>query len=145
MGFALNIEEWLTPYEDDWGVEREDTMIEMWDTGAPINEIYDVFLNADADYLTTNYPLEVITEEEFKALPKDCEVVAYRIGINYDAYEEDGIPDSDFHFKVRRNGQWYEKTGGAAPTKCDLETDKPWEAHDGLLYDSRIIYFVTTT
>lgn len=54
-------------------------------------------------------------------------IVAYRVGVNLpeEQYFYDDF-DTDFHFKVRINDQWYEKNGTEEVHKCELNPDQNW-------------------
>lgn len=151
-GFALSIYNWVTPYivtdngyvneeglyTDD---EREALMRDLYEMDWSDEEIEEEILSRDVDFLLHSYPfLEEINLE-------DCDenetIIAYRLFIRWDEDTGD-IEDTDFHFKVRYHGFWFEKMGSEQITLCDLDADKPWQYRDDYtIYTSRIVYFTT--
>ncbi len=149
--FALNLLKWYVPYdEEDNGFEnRIDAIVEYIRQGDTADEVYKKIINADVRYILWQFSdvLTPITYEQMLALPKETTIVAYRIGIVFDGDWEDVDAcdvDEDFHFKVRRNGQWMEKQGHHEVRHCELNPDEPWPLRFGkeLKYDSDIQYFI---
>lgn len=83
-----------------------------------------------ANIVEADPSLVSITAAEYEQLPLNVEVIAYRVGINN--FDDDWeYPDDDFHFRVRRGGIWYEKTGIYDPQKCDeQDVFAPWVVKD---------------
>lgn len=150
--YALDVDTWFHPYsnwdEDDerepWDVwtydEREDDVKYYYEQGCSETEIYEYIMEKDADEILRQCPWLRQCD------PETCDdgrrLIAYRIGIDWEAYEQDDYFDTDFHFRLRENGVWKEKNGsGAVHRVYDAENfDEPWEA-SAMTYDSPIIYF----
>lgn len=156
-GLALRAYNWITPYSEEEDEDYDDydpytetdreCLIEDWlnDDGCSEDEVANKILIKDAEQLVKRFPfLQQVKLED----TKDSDIViAYRLFIKADKLTNDRyiIDDTDFHFKVRYNGFWFEKLGGGRTTICDLDPDDCWEYIDGdLIYDSDIIYFKDT-
>ena len=144
-GFALKTYDWVTPYTPDieehisyyTEEDREEYMLELADECDDL-EIGDCVVWRDADELCRKYPfLEVVHLEDTVLTDR---VIAYRVFVEI----IDGrVWDTDFHFKVRENGFWFEKNGDGPVRLVDLDADKPWISfRDGLCYTSEIVYFI---
>lgn len=74
-----------------------------------------------------------------EASPNDT-VILFRVGLRFDAGE---CWDSDFHFRVRRNGKWTEKCGGAEIEDSAPELTQPWvDWETDFTYDGPIAMFI---
>lgn len=153
-GFALSIYDWICPYirtddstakydlpDDAYTDEaREDLMDYFIESNWTETDIEEEILQQDTIFLLNQYPfLEPIQLSECEA--KDV-VIAYRIFINVD--EELGIvEDTDFHFRVRINGFWFEKLGREEVKLCTFEDSAPWVVpNSNMAYTSQIKYFI---
>lgn len=148
--FALNLTNWFYPYEEEDDSNRIEEVIFLVNNNTPKEEILDLFLDLDTNYLLDNFKndLVLIKEEDIQNLPAATEIIAFRIAIHY---PEDCAPNSlssddvdmDFHFKVRRNGKWQEKIGGCEIRECKLQEDKMWSLrYNRNYYNSKIKYFI---
>lgn len=145
-GFALKTFTWLTPYteevEDDddpyTEEDREEYIEELLLYGASDEYLEDRLVRADIDQLLKRFDfLQQINLED--AQPNDL-IIAYRVFVRADK-DREYIEDTDFHFKVRLNGFWFEKMGGGEIHLCELNPDKPWSYMDSeLVYSSPIFY-----
>ena len=105
-----------------------------------IDEIEGIILQKDITQMLKEFNGDlVLVDKDY--IPKQNErLIAYRIFITIDDYD-DGIEiDSDFHFKFKDYGQkkWFEKTGFVGKIRsCSLNdwTSGIWE------YDSEVVYF----
>lgn len=149
-GFALSIYDWVTPYSkasypneneneytDD---DREALMLELYEANWLIEDIENEIIKRDADYLLHTYPF--LNQVNPKNCANDDTLIAYRIFIKWDT-ENGLVEDTDFHFKVRYHGYWFEKMGSGTISICNLDADKPWSYGEDLIYTSKIIYFTT--
>lgn len=151
-GFALSIYNWVTPYivtdngyvneeglyTDD---EREALMRDLYEMDWSDEEIEEEILSRDVDFLLHSYPF--LEEVNLEDCDENETIIAYRLFIRWDEDIGD-IEDTDFHFKVRYHGFWFEKMGSEQITLCDLDADKPWQYRDDYtIYTSRIVYFTT--
>ena len=150
-GLALNVFNWVVPYmrtdetcffdstivDEYTDVDREDLMCALNDEGWSKSEIEKEILERDVQFLLDHYPfLERVNLED--CAPTDT-VVAYRLFVEF---SDDYVYDTDFHFKVRINGFWFEKLGGNKVTLTPLLPDKPWEYTGNCTYTSPIVYFI---
>ena len=131
--FALDIQEWFYPYDDVYDEELDEF------AGDRRNEIEDLFENGCSDYEVEEIIEKVCpwVERINKYDIKDSDrIVAYRVGIHYD----DGVIDTDFHFRTRINGNWYEKNGSSNIKQ--IYGNETWNLGCQLnYYDSKTVYF----
>lgn len=157
-GFALSIYDWICPYyrtdhdgteDENWDYttdqgwlytdyERDELMQDYADNGYDASDIEAEILQYDVAYLLNTYPFLEVTKLEDCA-PSDT-VIAYRLFVHVD--EDECVDDTDFHFKIRINGFWFEKMGDGDVKLCSLDADKSWLAPTAE-YTSRIVYFKT--
>lgn len=145
--FALNLREWYRPYEMYYSYDdRANRIVELAHEGLSDVEVADILAEEEAGYMLEEFPelLTPISYEEMLETDPEAEIIAYRVGVEF-FYDPEEICDSDdfdddFHFKVRRGGQWLEKRGETDVRKCELLPDKIWERNNGI-YNSKIIYF----
>lgn len=150
-GLALNVFNWVVPYtrtdelyffdsamDDEYtDVDREDLMCALHEEGWSENEIEEEILERDVQFLLDHYPfLERVNLED--CAPTDT-VIAYRLFVEF---YDDYVYDTDFHFKVRINGFWFEKLGGNKVTLTQLIPDQPWDYPGNCAYTSPIVYFI---
>lgn len=151
-GFALSTYDWLCPYvrtddsTDKYDLpdgtytdeEREFIIEHLIEDGWTEADIEEEILHCDVNFLLGEYPF--LEPVELAECDLSDTVIAYRIFINID--EELGIvEDTDFHFKVRINGFWFEKMGNEPIRLCQLEDANPWVVNEELQYTSSIAYF----
>lgn len=152
-GFALSIYDWICPYvrTDDsiqkydlpdgtyTDEEREAIMINLINDNWTEADIEEEILRCDVNFLLDEYPF--LAPVELSECDPTETVIAYRIFVRVD--EEFGcIEDTDFHFKVRINGFWFEKMGSDPVRPCSLDEDEPWlMSNTDTKYTSRIEYF----
>lgn len=104
----------------------------------PKEKVLDVIANLDAGFLLSDYPfLKICKHKDSKEVKH---LIAYKIFITFDD-QKTKIIDSDFHFKIRINKLWYEKSGAGAI--FSTVNSKKWK-NGGYVYDSKTIYLVDT-
>ena len=151
--YALNIDSWFIPYDEDEypALDREDFIASLYASGNDVNSIMDILLEGDVEGILEQCPwIEQTSKEEIN---DDDIVVAYRLALTIedwnpdedaDIFQADYI-DTDFHFRIRRNGVWEEKCGNTPITRCKEqvweEFEKPWDTGWGVIYRSTILYF----
>lgn len=153
-GFALGVFDWVTPYITTGNIaardafdgeytddEREFLILDMYEADWSKEEIEEEILRRDVTYLLNEYPF--LEEVNLEDCTEDDTIIAYRLFIDID--DEIGeIEDTDFHFKLRYHGFWFEKMGSENITVCKLNPDEPWQYRDPYTkYTSRIVYFTT--
>lgn len=153
-GFALSTYDWLCPYvrTDDSTAkydlpdgtytdeERAFIIEHLIENGWTEVDIEEEILRCDVSFLLDEYPF--LEPVELAECDISDTVIAYRIFIKID--DELGIvEDTDFHFKVRINGFWFEKMGSQEVRLCDLDEHEPWlMSNSDTMYTSRIEYFI---
>lgn len=151
--YALNLTTWFVPYLSDREIERmedEDAylydeyereyyMTELIKNGHDRFDVMSIITEIDWEFILKACPwLVPITKEEINDTDR---IIAYRLMLE-DVDPEDFDVDlhTDFHFRVRINGEWWEKNGGGPIHSCGTETDDfPWE-NDPWVYDGVIKY-----
>ena len=151
-GFALSIYDWICPYvrTDDstqkydlpdgtyTDEEREFIMDHLIEEGWTEEDIEEEILRCDVNFLLDEYPF--LEPVELNECDPTETVIAYRLFVCVD--DELGmVEDTDFHFKVRINGFWFEKMGSDPVRLCNLDEHEPWVLNSGTMYTSRIEYF----
>lgn len=145
-GFALSTYDWLCPYaekpeQDSWTERSRILYVEDRLGFEPLEDITDEVVDLDANYLLRTYPF--LKQVNLSDCSKDDTVIAYRIFI--DASDE-YVEDTDFHFRVRHNGFWFEKMGTDDITICITDVENPWGdiEDEDIVYNSKVVYFKTT-
>lgn len=142
--YALNIQEWVYPDDEESLEDREDVMYNMWDATMDEDETANALAERDWSAILRLFSFLRPVDTHTAADPSK-EVIAYRVGIAYN--EEEDYLDEDFHFRVRRNGVWYEKCGTMRPHECfNQDVEAEWATPNGdLIYNSRTYYAVVNT
>lgn len=140
-GFAFGTYEWYFPY--DWWQTREDSAFDLFSNGKTAKEIQEIFLEEEFETILEDFKGRIHFIEDWRdASPRD-RVICYRNCVCIrEENEEEIYVATDYHFKVRINGKWYEKRGEEAPRPCDLDEDSPWVLNSDIIYDSENIYFI---
>ena len=102
----------------------------------PKEVVLDVILNLDILFLLHQFPF--LTKCLHKDIKNTNRLIAYKIFLTFDD-QKTKLLDSDFHFKIRINGQWYEKTG--ARSIYPTTNFKVWKNGE-YIYDSNTIYLI---
>lgn len=150
--FALNVTEWYLPYLEDpvydddelWKYEVDERMRFAYDLaqeGYSAMEIMEAVTDRDFDFILKTCPwLVPMDEEEVDGADPQERIIAYRLALEIpDELEEFDIEENgDFHFRVRINGEWWEKNGATAIHKVD--NPDVWEVDDWLVYNGPIRY-----
>ena len=146
-GFALSVYDWVCPYipysddsfdedDNDWSEEERDMYINFRLGTESLDTVVNEVLEKDVNFLLKNYPiLQIVNPDECE---EDDVLIAYRIFITDN--NDEGI-DTDFHFRVRYHGFWFEKMGSTDITICTGSVEEPWKYNDETIYNSKIVYF----
>ena len=86
----------------------------------------------DTEFLLENYPF--LERINFEDADDNETIIAYRLFVNEPE-------DIDFHFRVRQNGFWFEKSGRSEVTLCSTPLFEPWEDSEEICYTSPIVFF----
>lgn len=140
--YAFNLDEWYHPgcicgrYNDC--DEDVITFLDCWNAeGVSDDELADELASFYLDKIKNDFGnsivISVIEPDVELFETEEVEVIAFRAG----AYEFDGEIDYDFHFKVYRFGQWFEKRGHEPIRPTNLDD---WCA--SLYYNSQTFYIV---
>ena len=138
---ALNLNYWYVPQgmtSEGHLYDRKHLIWDMLDNGYDDIEICAELTYQDVSFmLNTINNLRLASSQDFE--DKTKVIIAYRNFFVYD--EEYDEYDSDFHFQVRRNGQWYEKCGSWDVQEITFSPD-PWFFNEEISYDGPIYFFV---
>lgn len=137
-GWALGTFSWFVPYRAP--VERYHCLASTEVEEDLRNLLEDQFLWEDVEFLLNTFS-NLTMINSLNDVSKDATVIAYRIGVFEDDYEEEW--DYDFHFKVRRHGHWTEKCGGGAVKEVkEQDVFGDWiNSVEGFYYSSELILF----
>ena len=72
-------------------------------------------------------------------LEDDEELIAFRMCVNRKFWDDELLVD--YHFRVKRNGQWLEKCGFGSVRKIEEYDEEPWMISEDLIYWGPIAYF----
>lgn len=133
--FALNVKEW---YISDRDFDNTDIAWDMEIQGYDLEAILDYLTSKNVEQILEDFTDEIRIVTEENEVKKDEELIAFRVGVFDDDFEE---IDSDFHFRVKRGGQWMEKCGSTEVRECELEKDKFWSNSSGEIYNGPIVFF----
>ena len=152
--FALNVIEWFAPYliegvnvdsiEDNyWEYEEEERakwIYDLIDRGYSRIEVMEALIDRDFDFILRSCPWLIPIEKS--EISKNDRVIAYRLHMywpeNISNFFVDD--DTDFHFRVQINGEWWEKNGSGPVHKVGELDEEPWEVNTTLVYDGPIRY-----
>ena len=150
--FALGIDGWYCPYIERLGPEDEDAlwqyeeyerthwMEELVNDNLEREEVMLDIIEKDFEFILKTCPwLEPIDEDE---VYNGGRVIAYRLSMNIpdERSEFDVDEDTDFHFRVLIDGEWWEKNGAGPVHKVDDPDCDVWEVDDWLVYDGPVRY-----
>lgn len=142
-GAALLTYNAFIPYRDR--TDHTDGVLELYEKGFNISEIEDIVLWLDVKQMVKEFNGKLrVVEENYEPAANE-RLIAYRIFIIIDYYEDidDFDIDSDYHFKYRdyNSDTWFEKCGFVGETHpCCIDNWQSgiWE------YDSDIVYLALT-
>lgn len=151
--FALNLTSWFAPYLDESEIddmddvdayqyssnEREHLMEELLLEGYDREEVMEFIVERDWQFILMTCPWLVPIRHE--NINEKDRIIAYRLMME-DVEPEEFDPDlnTDFHFRVCIDGEWWEKNGSGPIHSCGTFTDEsPWEC-ESWAYDSNIKY-----
>lgn len=137
--FALSIEEWYNP-NDNFEKDGNDYATKVFEETKDIVYATDMLFKRCCQGIIEDFgdEIEVIDNIYNCKLKDNEELIAFRVGIDpYGFYA-----NTDFHFRVFRDGRWQEKCGcGPVEDYIELEPDTEWELYNWS-YDSDIFYFI---
>ena len=141
--FALDVTEWICHYDNNEQYTedyRKSIIVEMYEEGFAMEDIFEVILELDAEAILAACPwIELIDLAD--AMPDD-KVVAYRLYIDEEELAAADVVDDDFHFRVRIGGFWFEKCGCDPIHLCGTEAQTdPWVTSRYIVYTGPIKYF----
>lgn len=140
--FALNIEEWYEPddslSEDNW--EVADNLAKEGNLSNDEIEklifersVYGIMNDFDGELERIDSPKDYIDSD-------NTELIAFRTSTYVD--DDCANADTDFHFKVFRDGRWQEKYGcGPVIDNVELEENSYWGS-GFYVYENPTAYFV---
>jgi hypothetical protein len=150
--YALGVDSWFIPYnEDEFDYGGRDSFIStLFEDGRDVDTIMDILLACDEDGILEQCPWIIRVDRD--EITDDDTIIAYRLALEIDKFSNDESEcifadyiDTDFHFRIRRNGIWKEKCGSEPIITCKEQTweefEKPWDTGYGVTYSSKILYF----
>lgn len=119
--YALRLNEWYhlnLRFEEKTGEWIDDWAYREGQEGVPDEELTNIFEDVLLECLLEDFEGEL--EVCNGALPTSdgIELIAFNVFCTYD--DESNLVDSDFHFKVFRDGVWKEKCGGGRVHECSI-------------------------
>jgi hypothetical protein len=152
--FALGVDSWYCPYiDEDDDINEDDELWQYTETarrewieelvqeGVPREEIIMEVLDRDFEFILKTCPwLEQIGPEDINEKDR---VIAYRLSFELPSEREDFDlhSDTDYHFQVQIDGQWWEKNGICEVHRVPRpDANEPWIVDKYLKYDGEIRY-----
>ena len=133
--FALNVKEW---YISDMDFDNTTIANDMIEDGNTIEEIFDYLTPRNVNQILNDFKDEVRVLSNKKEIKLNEELIAFRLGVF--VYDDCTALETDFHFKVKRNGEWMEKRGATEIRYCDLDEDEEWCNSSGEVYNGPIVF-----
>ena len=148
-GLALGTYSWYLPYDLDGDDDEEQLIVKDWhEAGYSEKEICQMLTDQYVEYMLNDFGGRLqILHDVHEAAPTDT-IIMFRVGVSImevegwdeDDDELDMYYDTDFHFRVRRNGHWIEKMGDR-PISISSEDYDLWEGC-ALNYNGPIVLMV---
>ena len=119
--YALRLNEWYRLNERF--IDKTDMFIEDWaydegSQGIPNSELTRVFGEVLLECLLEDFGDELEICDGALPTSDNVELIVFNVFCRY-SDEWDPCVDSDFHFKVFRNGKWMEKCGWGKVKECE--------------------------
>lgn len=136
-GYATGTYHWLCPYNDETDVERQDYMEDLIEDGYTEMEVANKILEWDFEFLQSLFEGRLRKARPQEVSERVESLIAYRIA------SDDILEDmAEFHFRVIKNGEWWEKCGAGPIEKVpEGGFNEPWD-NGCLCYDSEILYLI---
>ena len=138
--YAFNLDEWYHPgclcgedSQDELLDSLECWFAENCDDDELADKLADFYLNRIKDDFVDKITIS-ICEPNVELLDNNVEVIAFRAGVYEFGYYEPDF-DYDFHFKVYRDGHWFEKRGFEPVRLTSLD-----EWSGSIYYNSQTFY-----
>ena len=119
--YALRLNEWYhlnLRFEEKTGEWIEDWAYREGQEGIPDEELTSVFEDVLLECLLEDFEGELEICNGAPPTSDDIELIAFNVYCTYD--DEYDLVDSDFHFRVFRDGVWKEKCGGGNVHECNI-------------------------
>lgn len=138
--YAFNLVRWYNPDEafDQDDIELGYQLIER--EGFNEEEVIQILFERDVEQILKDFNVTMVDNKNYP-LAENEELIAFRIGINRDSFDDDALI-IDQHFRVKRNGKWFEKCGCSGVHEVKDYNEKPWMISAELIYWGPIAYFV---
>lgn len=134
--FALNLTDWYYPYARREDIDQD--IADLFLEGYSYAEVRDFIFEQNVATMKEQFGDYLIPIDSPQCVDTFTDVVAFRVSLR-EGWR--GEPVYDFHFKVRRDGDWLEKCGMDDVRECKLNAKSAWDYGDDLYYDSPIAYF----
>jgi hypothetical protein len=115
-------------------------MEELLLEGHEREDVMDIILERDWQFILMACPWLVPIQRE--DINEKDRVIAYRLMLeDVEPTEFDPDINTDFHFRVLIDGEWWEKNGAGPVHKVENpDDDEDWVVDDWLVYDGEIRY-----
>lgn len=151
-GYALRTFNWFVPYTI--GNSNKMVALDMLEDGCSFQEVRQELFRRDVQFILRALPEKVRLLKSNARLASNEELVAFRVhcsicGDFFDPKDDFSLEEveTDFHFRVRRNGKWMEKNGAGPIVRCRPFTQRVWNGNDrcGFPYYGETALFVVKT
>ena len=118
--YALRLNEWYQlnrRFKDKMGIDVDDWVYEEGRNGVPDDELTSIYEDILLECLLEDFEDELEICDGAPPTTDNIELIAFSTFCSYDDYSY--CADSDFHFKVFRDGIWKEKCGCGKVKECD--------------------------
>ena len=137
--YAFNILEWYSPWPKR---ESAETFIDrkLNSDYSNLPQLVEQIMEMCTERILQDFASKNIVKiSDPRQVHQDQDVVAFRIAAV--PGDKDNFTETDFHFRVCRDGRWTEKVGSKEIRECGFSEDN-WPFTHDIEYDSPIIYFV---
>ena len=137
--YAFNICEWYCPDEnfDEDDIELAYELID--EKNMDEDDVIDILFKRNVEQIHKDFDIEETSYMDYP-LKKNEELIAFRMCLNRDLWDEGLVVD--YHFRVKRNGKWMEKCGSGRVQEVEDFNESPWKVSEDLIYRGPIAYFI---
>ena len=129
--YLKNLEELKKKFRDDSNDDDEKNMDE--------DDVIDILFKRNVEQIHKDFEVEETPYMDYP-LNKNEELIAFRMCLNRDLWDEELVVD--YHFRVKRNGKWMEKCGSGRVQEVEDFNESPWKVSEDLIYRGPITYFI---
>lgn len=135
--FAFNIQDWYSP-DEEYDLDDLELAYELLDVKKMDEvDVIDILFERNVEQILHDFELKVTQDMDYP-LKEDEELIAFRMCVNF--YDEELVVD--YHFRVKRKGQWMEKCGCGPVREIPNYSEESWKISEELIYWGPIAYFI---